>query len=81
MLTCFPAPGRDDSIYARLMEEDDTIAVQRTQLRREKNKLEQAIDSINQLEISGGGARRPFYSGRALARDIVDEDSVMGDEA
>ncbi|KAK7931010.1 interferon-induced GTP-binding protein Mx3 [Apiospora marii] len=72
--------GRDDSIYARLMEEDDTIAAQRTQLRREKNKLEKAIDSINQLEISGGGARRPFYSGGALASDTVDEDSVMGDE-
>ncbi|KAK8118225.1 dynamin family protein [Apiospora kogelbergensis] len=74
--------GRDDSIYARLMEEDDTIAVQRGQLRREMNKLTQAIDSINQLEISGGGAtRRAFYSGGALASDTVDVDSVMGDEA
>ncbi|KAK8040261.1 Interferon-induced GTP-binding protein Mx3 [Apiospora marii] len=72
--------GRDDSIYARLMEEDDTIAVQRTQLRREMNKLTQAIDSINQLEISGGGARRPFYNRRAPISDTVDEDSVMGDE-
>ncbi|KAK8115675.1 Interferon-induced GTP-binding protein Mx3 [Apiospora sp. TS-2023a] len=72
--------GRDDSIYARLMEEDDTIAVQRTQLRREMNKLTQAIDSINQLEISGGGARRPFYAHSARASDMIDEDSVMGDE-
>ena len=64
------------------MEEDDTIAVQRGQLRREMNKLTQAIDSINQLEISGGGAtRRGFYSGGALASDTVDVDSVMGDEA
>lgn len=62
------------------MEEDDTIAAQRTQLRREKHKLEKAIDSINQLEISGGGARRPFYSGGALASSTVDEDSIMGDE-
>ncbi|KAK8085835.1 interferon-induced GTP-binding protein Mx3 [Apiospora hydei] len=74
--------GRDDSIYAQLMEEDDMIAVQRTQLRREMNKLTQAIDSINQLEISGGGARRPFYNGGALGSDMADMevDSIMGDE-
>jgi len=82
MLTWFPSLGRDESIYARLMEEDDTIAVQRCQLRREMNKLTQAIDSINQLEISGGGAaRRAFYSGGAFASDVVDVDSVMSDEA
>ncbi|KAK6855015.1 hypothetical protein PG995_008547 [Apiospora arundinis] len=74
--------ARDDSIYTRLMEEDDTIAVQRNQLWREMDKLNQAIESIEQLEISGGGAaRRPFYAGGAISSDTADEDSVMGDEA
>ncbi|OTA52759.1 hypothetical protein K449DRAFT_402413 [Hypoxylon sp. EC38] len=45
----------DPSLYAELMEEDDHTAKQRQQLKKEKDKLVRAMNSIIDLESLSGG--------------------------
>lgn len=65
------------------MEEDDAIAQQRNQLKREMRKLRKAIDSINELEAGGGDRGIPlgvYDDGAGAVDESLDMDSVMEDE-
>ena len=80
---CTANDASDVFTYQHLMEEDDAIAQQRNQLKREMRKPRKATDSINELEAGGGGRGIPLgvYDGDAGATDeVMDMDSVMEDE-
>jgi hypothetical protein len=48
--------GADSSVYVRLMEEDAEVAAKRADLKREKDKFEKALASINALKTGSGHA-------------------------
>ncbi|KAI1074245.1 P-loop containing nucleoside triphosphate hydrolase protein [Whalleya microplaca] len=66
---------RDPYVYEHLMEEDDTTAKLRDQLRHEKNKLDQAMKSIDELESSTNCAG----FGSQLRASVIDSGSVTDD--
>jgi hypothetical protein len=74
----------DTSVYEHLMEEDATIAMQRDHLKREKEKLNKAMDSINELENSFGGVAGGLGPSLGLddsaGRPPVSVESVLDEE-
>ncbi|KAI0003551.1 P-loop containing nucleoside triphosphate hydrolase protein [Xylariaceae sp. FL0662B] len=66
---------RDPYVYEHLMEEDDTTAKLRDQLRHEKSKLDQAMKSIDELESSANGAG----FGSQTQELVMDSETVMDD--
>ncbi|KAI0201613.1 dynamin family protein [Astrocystis sublimbata] len=69
--------GTAGMVYERLMEEDERTAKLREQLRGEKDKLSQAMDSINGLEPSSSNVSS---SDTIAEAQVVDLDDVMDDE-
>ncbi|KAJ8110281.1 hypothetical protein ONZ43_g5912 [Nemania bipapillata] len=63
-------------VYENLMEEDEKIAELRRRLKGEKDKLSQAMASINGLECSSPGGSG---SETILATPVIDLDEAMDD--
>lgn len=65
----------DDETFNRLMEEDNDTANKREQLKKEKEKLELAMEKIGNLELGGGRVHHDFgglASGSAFD-DVMDD--------
>lgn len=63
--------GADKAVYTRLMEEDSHVAATRVELKREKDKFEKALASINALKSGSGDG--------ADAASVMETDYVAGD--
>ncbi|KAH8666830.1 P-loop containing nucleoside triphosphate hydrolase protein [Xylariales sp. PMI_506] len=67
--------------FTRLMEEDETTAQRRENLKREMEKLLKAISSIENLGFGGGGGLLGGFSGGGSPRDVPGDLESTYDEA